>query len=110
VTDDWSQRVEEARTLAARHGLHLTGIIDWTEAEISDPSIDFAGHLAAFPPESLEHLVSAYERAGERVWPTLLEQIEERNANASAVRYGIFALDTKSDRHLAAAREQLGAG
>ncbi len=87
----------------------VSGVIDWTEAEISDPSIDFAGHLAAFSLESLERLVAAYELAGGRTWPAMVEHIKERHA-ASPIKYGIFAISTGNEQHLAAAKVQLGAG
>lgn len=86
----------------------VSGVIDWTEAEISDPSIDFTGHLAAFSPESLERLVTAYGLAGGHTWPTMVEHIKERHA-ASPIKYGIFAIDTGNPQHLAAAKAQLGA-
>lgn len=85
----------------------ITGVIDWSEAEFSDPSIDFAGHLAAFGPESLEKLVEAYGRAGGRTWAAMIEQIKARHA-ASPIRYGIFALVNQSQEHIAAAKAQLG--
>ena len=87
----------------------VSGVIDWSEAAIGDPSIDFAGHLAAFDVESLERLVAAYALAGGRTWPEMVEHIKERHA-ASALKYGIFALVTGDEQHLKAARAQLGAG
>lgn len=86
----------------------ITGVIDWSEAEIACPSIDFAGHLAAFGQESLEKLVVAYARLGGRTWPTMTEQIKARHA-ASPLRYGLFAITTGNQDHLAAAKAQLGA-
>jgi macrolide phosphotransferase len=89
-------------TAAAR----VSGVIDWTEAEISDPAIDFAGHLAAFGLDSLKRLVAAYELAGGQTWPAMVEHIIERHA-ASPIKYGVFAISTGSEQHLAAARSQL---
>jgi macrolide phosphotransferase len=85
----------------------ISGVIDWSEAEVSDPSIDFTGHLAVFGPESLEALVSEYARAGGRTWATMVEQIEHRHS-ASPIKYGLFALVSRNEEHLAAARAQLG--
>lgn len=87
----------------------VSGIIDWTEAHIGDSSIDFAGHLTAFGSESLKTLIAAYADAGGRTWPMMREQIEARSS-ASGIRYGIFALQTGSEEHLAAARALLGLG
>lgn len=85
----------------------VSGVIDWTEAEVSDPSIDFAGHLSAFSPESLEKLVAAYARAGGQTWPTMVAHITARHA-ASPIRYGLFAIVTKNQAHITAAKAQLG--
>lgn len=93
--------------VTARPDGRVSGIIDWSEAVIGDPAVDFAGHLATFDPNSLASLVTAYESAGGRTWPRMLEHIEERHA-ASAIAYGVFALDVGSAAHLAAARAQLG--
>lgn len=88
----------------------ISGVIDWSEAEVSDPSIDFTGHLAAFGPQSLEALVSEYARAGGRPWgtsTTMMEQINNRHS-ASPIKYGLFAIMSRNQEHLAAARAQLG--
>jgi macrolide phosphotransferase len=88
----------------------VSGVIDWTEAEIGDPSVDFAGHLPAFGADSLEQLIVAYESAGGRVWPGMVEHIHERYAVASPIRYGVFAITTGDEQHVAAARAQLEVG
>lgn len=46
--------------ITATTDARVSSMIDWTEAAVSDSSIDFAGHLAAFDPESLVRLVAAY--------------------------------------------------
>ena len=86
---------------------HITGIIDWSEGQGNDLSMDFAGHVAAFGEDSLKELIEAYERNGGRVWGRLLEQAVERHA-ASALRYAVFALMVKDETHLQAAKAQLG--
>jgi macrolide phosphotransferase len=45
-----------------------TGVLDWTEAEVSDPAIDFVFHLLAFGEDGLERLMAEYEEAGGRTW------------------------------------------
>lgn len=87
----------------------VSGIIDWTEAHVGDPAVDFSGHLAVFGPESLTRLLDAYAQAGGRTWPMMREQIEARSL-AAGIRYGIFALQTQNEEHLAAARSMLGLG
>lgn len=85
----------------------VTGIIDWSEAEVADPAIDFAGHLAVFGVESLQALISAYARAGGKTWPSMIEQVSARHG-ASPLRYAVFALDSNNPDHIAAAKMQLG--
>jgi macrolide phosphotransferase len=84
-----------------------TGILDWTEAEVSDPSIDFIFHLMGFGESGLDLLIAEYESAGGKTWPGLRRQAEERLA-AFPVKYALFALKSGQDEHLAAVREQLG--
>lgn len=87
----------------------ITGIIDWSEGQGNDPSMDFAGHVAAFGEGSLKKLIAAYERRGGRVWDKLFEQAVERHA-ASALRYAVFAINTNDETHLQAAGTQLNIG
>ena len=45
----------------------ISGVIDWSESHVGDPSMDFTGHLAAFGKEGLKELIGAYEAAGGRM-------------------------------------------
>lgn len=85
----------------------VSGFIDWTEAEVSDPSVDFSGHLLGFGETGLRQLIDEYEAAGGRTWPAMFDHVRERAA-ASPVRYAVFALEIGDDGHLDAARAQLG--
>lgn len=86
---------------------HVCGIIDWSTAQISDISQDFSGHHAVFGEESLKALISAYQKQGGKIWDKLFEQAVERAA-ASPLAYGYFALETKDEVHINAAKVQLG--
>lgn len=92
--------------LASTSG-EISGIIDWSEAQVNDPSIDFAGHATVFGEESLKQLIQEYEMAGGKVWNKLFEQAIERQA-AAPLNYGIFAIQNKSDTHIKGAKTQLG--
>jgi macrolide phosphotransferase len=81
-------------------------IIDWTEAKVQDPAIDFTGHLTTLGEESLKSLIKHYEANGGRTWPELFAHTIE-SAAFSPVRYGLFALSNGSNTHLAAAKAQL---
>lgn len=84
----------------------VTGIIDWSEARIDDPAIDFAAHLMLFGEAGLALALDHYERAGGVVWPGMAAHIAQRQA-ASAIRYALFALQTGDAAHLDAVRRQL---
>lgn len=92
--------------ILTRKNGHITGIIDWSEAEVSDPSIDFAGHLAVFGEESLKELICEYEKAGGRTWSQMFDHIKERNS-ASVFKFAVFALNSGLDQHIATAKSQL---
>lgn len=84
----------------------VSGFIDWSEGQVSDSSIDFAGHISAFGEESLKDLINEYQKSGGRVWDRMIDQTIERHA-AAPLNYGVFALLTKNDAHIEAAKVQL---
>ncbi len=84
----------------------ITGIIDWSEGQVGDPSADFAGHAAVFGEEGLRELIRAYEQAGGKTWPYLYDQAMARQG-ATPLAYAHFALTVGSDTHLEAAKAQL---
>jgi macrolide phosphotransferase len=84
-----------------------TGVLDWTEAEVSDPAIDFVFHLLGFGKDGLERLLAEYEEAGGRTWPSMRGHIAER-LSAFPVKYALYALTSGQDEHLDAVRAQLG--
>lgn len=86
---------------------NISGIIDWSEAQVSDPSIDFAGHLTVFGEQSLRELIFGYERSGGRVWDKIFEHTLERHA-AAPLKYAVFALQANIDEHIEAAKIQIG--
>ncbi len=93
--------------ILADKNAEISGIIDWSEGQVSDPSIDFSGHIAVFGEESLKDLIRLYEKFGGKVWDNLFEQTVERHS-ASPLNYAVFALKTNTDEHLNAAKIQLG--
>ncbi|HSI74919.1 MAG TPA: macrolide 2'-phosphotransferase [Lunatimonas sp.] len=92
--------------LASENG-EISGIIDWSEGQVSDPAMDFSGHCAVFGEESLKTLIREYEVLGGKTWDKLYEQARERHA-ASPLNYAFFAITTQNDDHLQAAKMQLG--
>jgi macrolide phosphotransferase len=57
----------------------VTGLIDWTEAQIGDPAVDFVGHYLVFGRASLEALLSHYRRSGGTTWPAMADQVVEHS-------------------------------
>ena len=56
---------------------NVTGLIDWTEAKVTDISNDFVFNYKAFGEEGLEALIIAYKEAGGYYWPKMKEHIIE---------------------------------
>lgn len=92
--------------LADKNG-EISGIIDWSEGQVGDPSVDFSGHMAVFGEQSLRDLIYWYEKSGGKVWSGIFEHSVERYS-ASPLNYAIFAIKTKIDEHINAAKVQLG--
>lgn len=58
-------------------GHRVTGLLDWTEARVSDPSTDFALLFATLGGEAGAGLLQRYRDAGARTWPGMLDHIAE---------------------------------
>ena len=85
----------------------ITGVIDWSEMQIGDSSLDFARHYMALGEQQLDKTIEKYESMGGATWPRMKEHIIQR-ASASPLKFAMFAITTKNDDHLRSAREQLG--
>lgn len=72
-------------------GGRLMGILDWTEAHLGDPSIDFALFVGAFGKAALDACITRFEAAGGRTWPGLAFHAGERWAAwpALGAKWGI---------------------
>jgi macrolide phosphotransferase len=86
----------------------VTGMIDWSEARVDDPSIDMASHLMVFGEAGLAKLLLAYEAAGGRTWPRMAHHTTERLA-VWPVTYALFGLESGNESHLSTAKAQLAA-
>lgn len=87
---------------------HVVGILDWTEGKVTDPAIDFAMFHMCFGQAPLEQLVAAFERAGGRTWPRMIEHAIER-CSVFPVLGAEWALRTGNDEVLEQVRAQLAA-
>lgn len=86
---------------------HVTGLIDWTEAKVTDISSDFVFHYKAFGEEGLEALIHAYKEAGGYYWPKMKEHIIELDA-AYGVAIAEFALVSGVKEYEQMAKDALG--
>lgn len=85
---------------------HLVGILDWTEARITDPSIDFAMFHMGFGRAALESLIARYAAHGGRTWPRMAEHAIERSAVFPALG-AEWAARTGNEAALAFSRAKL---
>jgi aminoglycoside phosphotransferase (APT) family kinase protein len=56
----------------------LTGILDWTEGHLGDPSTDLAMCYGCFGPAVFERLLARFAQHGGATWPRLAEHAAER--------------------------------
>ena len=56
----------------------LCGVLDWTEARVSDPVVDLAMFHGCFGRTALDEMLAAFAAAGGRTWPRLAEHAVER--------------------------------
>lgn len=98
--------LQAAHILTDENG-KVNGFLDWTEAEVNDPAIDFVALLASFGEETTKTLLQAYEQAGGNVWPRMLEHIQQR-LGAYGVNIGLFVLESGSEEYLPMAKNALG--
>ena len=86
----------------------LVGILDWTEARVTDPGVDLAMFAGCFGRGALERLLPRFERRGGRTWPRLVEHAVERWAMFPALA-AAWAHRTGNTAVLQHARDQLAA-
>ncbi|MBG9942314.1 macrolide 2'-phosphotransferase MphJ [Brevibacillus formosus] len=92
--------------LVAENG-KVTGLLDWTEAEVADPAVDFTVVYLLFGDTGLADFIQRYEKAGGRVWPRMHEHIVEMTA-AYPVTLATFALKSGLEEFKIMARQALG--
>lgn len=85
---------------------NVTGLIDWTEAKVTDVSNDFVFNYKAFGEEGLEALINAYREAGGYYWPKMKEHIIELVA-AYPVSIAEFAMVSGVEEYVTMAKNAL---
>lgn len=85
---------------------NVTGLIDWTEAKVTDVANDFVFQYRTFGEPELEKLIDYYKQAGGIYWPKMKEHIIELNA-AYPVAIAEFAIISGLEDYEQMAREVL---
>jgi macrolide phosphotransferase len=58
-------------------GFRVSGLLDWTEAQVGDPATDFIIHYATLGRDALSELLVRYRGAGGEVWQRMEEHVAE---------------------------------
>ncbi|MDC0764727.1 macrolide 2'-phosphotransferase MphJ [Brevibacillus sp. AG] len=85
----------------------VTGLLDWTEAEVADPATDFTVFYMLFGDSGLADFIKRYEKAGGRVWPRMHEHIAEMTS-VYPVILATFALKSGLEEFKIMAQQALG--
>ena len=86
----------------------ITGILDWTDAEVGDPGQEFIECCRKFEPQFLDDLLSAYLLHGGKGWPGLRPNIEEGIAFAP-MYLGLLGLDSEQPEYVERGTKALAA-
>lgn len=73
----------------------ITGVIDWTTAQVGDPARDLMMQQLSGTPESFELLLETYVRGGGQIWPRIREHCVEM-ASASPVGFALYAREVEN--------------
>lgn len=84
----------------------VTGIIDWTEAQVADIANDFTAFYLLFGEEKLAALIQAYQKAGGYTWPAMKEHIMEL-LTTQAITLAEFAESSGLDEYREIAKQML---
>ncbi len=86
----------------------VVGILDWTTARITDPSVDFAMFLGCFGRPAFDRLLARFRAHGGEAWPRFEAHVTERWA-AYAVYVAMWAEKTGSEAALEHAKMHIAA-
>ena len=86
----------------------IAGILDWTEARVTDPAVDFAMVHMCFGRAALDAVLRVFADRGGRTWPRMAEHAVERSAIFPALG-AEWSLRTGNPMALDFAKAQLAA-
>lgn len=86
---------------------HLTGILDWTDAAVDDPALDFVAAHHAFGERGLSRLLVGYAQAGGRVRAEFVSHVRLLSEFRFTVSLGVYALEAGRGGFLDIAQRRL---
>ncbi|SFS31120.1 macrolide 2'-phosphotransferase [Saccharopolyspora flava] len=85
----------------------LTGVLDFTDAAVDDPALDFTAAHNAFGERGLSRLVAAYAQAGGRVRAEFVSHVRLLSEFRFSVSLGVYAVETGRGGFLDIAQRRL---
>jgi macrolide phosphotransferase len=86
----------------------LLGVLDWTDAAIDDPAVDFLAVHNAFGLPGLDRLLDAYRDAGGVTRPNFREHVGLFSSFRFSVSLAIYGLDTANPGFVDIGRRRIG--
>lgn len=85
----------------------LAGVLDWTDAAVDDPALDFVAAHNAFGERGLSRLLSAYVSAGGTVRSGFVDHVRLLSELRFSVSLGVHAVETGQGGFLDIAQRRL---
>ncbi|SHE65160.1 macrolide 2'-phosphotransferase [Streptoalloteichus hindustanus] len=87
-------------------GARLVGLLDWGDARVGDPGLDFQDVHAAFGGELLDLLLAGYQRHGGELWPGARRHVVAL-ASLGPANAALYGVSTGQPRFVEAALARL---
>lgn len=84
----------------------INGIIDWTEAKVTDVSNDFTAFYMLFGEKQLDELIDAYDKAGGYTWSKMKQHIIEL-LSTQGITIAEFAISSGLEEYDQMAKQML---
>lgn len=86
---------------------HLTGVLDWTDAAVDDPALDFVAAYNAFGESGLSRLLAGYAQAGGRSRAEFVPHVRFLSEFRFSVSLGMYAVESGQGGFLDIAQRRL---
>ncbi|WP_324265236.1 macrolide 2'-phosphotransferase [Saccharopolyspora mangrovi] len=85
----------------------LTGVLDWTDAAVDDPALDFVAAHNAFGERGLSRLLAGYAQAGGSVRAEFVSHVRFLSEFRFSVSLGVYAVESGRGGFLEIAQQRL---